>query len=177
MRIGQGYDVHAVEEGRKLILGGVEIPHKWGLKGHSDADVLLHAIMDALLGAAGLGDIGKHFPDTDNKYKDISSLVLLKEVAKILDEHTYIIENIDATIVAQEPKLLPYMEAMKENIAKTLGISIGQINIKATTEEWLGFTGSLKGMKSYAICLLTSVSDAKYIDVTPGGCGGCCSKM
>ena len=177
MRIGQGYDVHAVEEGRKLILGGVEIPHKWGLKGHSDADVLLHAVMDALLGAAGLGDIGKHFPDTDNKYKDISSLVLLKEVAKILDEHTYIIENIDATIVAQEPKLLPYMEAMKENIAKTLGISIGQINIKATTEEWLGFTGSLKGMKSYAICLLTSVSDAKYIDVTPGGCGGCCSKM
>ena len=177
MRIGQGYDVHAVEEGRKLILGGVEIPHKWGLKGHSDADVLLHAVMDALLGAAGLGDIGKHFPDTDNKYKDISSLVLLKEVAKLLDEHTYIIENIDATIVAQEPKLLPYMEAMKENIAKTLGISIGQINIKATTEEWLGFTGSLKGMKSYAICLLTSVSDAKYIDVTPGGCGGCCSKM
>lgn len=177
MRIGQGYDVHAVEEGRKLILGGVEIPHKCGLKGHSDADVLLHAIMDALLGAAGLGDIGKHFPDTDNKYKDISSLVLLEEVAKLLDEHTYIIENIDATIVAQEPKLLPYMEAMKENIAKTLGISIGQINIKATTEEWLGFTGSLKGMKSYAICLLTSVSDAKYIDVTPGGCGGCCSKM
>ena len=177
MRIGQGYDVHAVEEGRKLILGGVEIPHKWGLKGHSDADVLLHAIMDALLGAAGLGDIGKHFPDTDNKYKNISSLVLLEEVAKLLDEHTYIIENIDATIVAQEPKLLPYMEAMKENIAKTLGISIGQINIKATTEEWLGFTGNLEGMKSYAICLLTSVSDAKYIDVTPGGCGGCCSKM
>ena len=177
MRIGQGYDVHAVEEGRKLILGGVEIPHKWGLKGHSDADVLLHAIMDALLGAAGLGDIGKHFPDTDNKYKDISSLVLLEEVAKLLDEHTYIIENIDATIVAQEPKLLPYMEAMKENIAKTLGISIGQINIKATTEERLGFTGNLEGMKSYAICLLTSVSDAKYIDVTPGCCGGCCSKM
>jgi ygbB family len=177
MRIGQGYDVHAVEEGRKLILGGVEIPHKWGLKGHSDADVLLHAVMDALLGAAGLGDIGKHFPDTDNKYKDISSLVLLEEVAKLLDEHTYIIENIDATIVAQEPKLLPYMEAMKENIAKTLGISIGQINIKATTEERLGFTGNLEGMKSYAICLLTSVSDAKYIDVTPGGCGGCCSKM
>ena len=141
MRIGQGYDVHAVQEDRKLILGGVEIPHKWGLKGHSDADVLLHAVMDALLGAAGLGDIGKHFPDTDNKYKDISSMVLLEEVAKLLYEHTYIVENIDATIVAQEPKLLPYMEAMKENIAKALNIAKNQINIKATTEEWLGFTG------------------------------------
>jgi ygbB family len=177
MRIGQGYDVHAVQEDRKLILGGVEIPHKWGLKGHSDADVLLHAVMDALLGAAGLGDIGKHFPDTDNKYKDISSMVLLEEVAKLLYEHTYIVENIDATIVAQEPKLLPYMEAMKENIAKVLSISKNQINIKATTEEWLGFTGRVEGIKSYAVCLLTSVRDASYVDVTPGNCGGCCSKI
>ena len=177
MRIGQGYDVHAVQEDRKLILGGVEIPHKWGLKGHSDADVLLHAVMDALLGAAGLGDIGKHFPDTDNKYKDISSMVLLEEVAKLLYEHTYIVENIDATIVAQEPKLLPYMEAMKENIAKALSISKNQINIKATTEEWLGFTGRVEGIKSYAVCLLTYVRDASYVDVTPGNCGGCCSKI
>lgn len=178
MRIGQGYDVHAIEEGRKLIIGGVEIPHRWGLKGHSDADVLLHAIMDALLGAAALGDIGKHFPDTDDKYKDISSVILLKEVARLLDEHTYIIENIDATIAAQEPKLLPYMDKMKEVISSTLGILPSQVNIKATTEERLGFTGRIEGVKAYAVCLLTSVHDAVSVDVTPRstGCGGCCGR-
>ena len=178
MRIGQGYDVHAIEEGRKLIIGGVEIAHRWGLKGHSDADVLLHAIMDALLGAAALGDIGKHFPDTDDKYKDISSVVLLKEVGRLLDEHTYIIENIDATVAAQEPKLLPYMDAMKEVISTTLGILPSQINIKATTEESLGFTGRIEGIKAYAVCLLTSVQDAVSVDVTPrsSACGGCCGR-
>ena len=142
MRIGMGYDVHKLVEGRKLILGGVEIPYEKGLLGHSDADVLLHAIMDALLGAAALGDIGKHFPDTDPAYKGISSIRLLEHVADLLEEHQFLIENIDATIIAQRPKMRPYIDTMRENIAKALKIEADQINVKATTEEGLGFTGS-----------------------------------
>ena len=136
-----GYDVHKLVEERELILGGVNIPHTLGLLGHSDADVLLHAIMDALLGAAALGDIGKHFPDTDEKYKGISSLKLLEHVGKLIEQEGYVIENIDATVIAQKPKLRPYIEEMEENIAKTLHIEKEQINVKATTEERLGFTG------------------------------------
>ena len=139
MRVGMGYDVHRLVEGRKLILGGVEIPYEKGLLGHSDADVLIHAIMDALLGAAALGDIGKHFPDTDPQYKGISSVELLKHVAKLLDENNYVIENIDATVIAQRPKLRPYMEEMTKNIAGALGIEENRLNLKATTEEGLGF--------------------------------------
>ena len=135
MRIGMGYDVHRLVEGRKLILCGVEIPYEKGLLGHSDADVALHAIMDALLGAAALGDIGKHFPDTDPAYEGASSMKLLKEVKKLLDEHCFVIENIDATIIAQRPKLLPYMEEMKKNVASALGLTGDRVNIKATTEE------------------------------------------
>lgn len=135
MRIGMGYDVHKLVEGRKLILGGVEIPNEKGLLGHSDADVLLHAIMDALLGAAALGDIGKHFPDTDPAYKGISSIRLLEHVADLLEEHQFLIENIDATIIAQRPKMRPYIDTMRENIAKALKIEADQINVKATTEE------------------------------------------
>ena len=141
MRVGMGYDVHKLVEERELILGGVNIPHTLGLLGHSDADVLLHAIMDALLGAAALGDIGKHFPDTDEKYKGISSLKLLEHVGKLIEQEGYVIENIDATVIAQKPKLRPYIEEMEENIAKTLHIEKEQINVKATTEERLGFTG------------------------------------
>ena len=141
MRVGMGYDVHKLVEERELILGGVNIPHTLGLLGHSDADVLLHAIMDALLGAAALGDIGKHFPDTDEKYKGISSLKLLEHVGKLIEQEGYVIENIDATVIAQKPKLRPYIEEMQENIAKTLHIEKKQINVKATTEERLGFTG------------------------------------
>ena len=139
MRVGMGYDVHRLVEGRKLILGGVEIPYEKGLLGHSDADVLIHAIMDALLGAAALGDIGKHFPDTDPQYKGISSVELLKHVAKLLDENNYVIENIDATVIAQRPKLRPYMEEMTKNIAGALGIEENRLNLKATTEEVLEF--------------------------------------
>ena len=142
MRVGMGYDVHKLVEGRDLILGGVNIPYEKGLLGHSDADVLLHAIMDALLGAAALGDIGKHFPDTDDRYKGISSIKLLGEVGKLLDEECYIIENIDATVIAQRPKLRDYIDTMRENIAKTLNIEVGRVNVKATTEEGLGFTGT-----------------------------------
>ena len=143
MRVGMGYDVHKLVEGRALILGGVNIPYEKGLLGHSDADVLLHAIMDALLGAAALGDIGKHFPDTDDRYKGISSIKLLGEVGKLLDEECYIIENIDATVIAQRPKLRDYIDTMRENIAKTLNIEVRRVNVKATTEEGLGFTGTL----------------------------------
>ena len=159
MRIGMGYDVHRLVEGRKLILCGVEIPYEKGLLGHSDADVALHAIMDALLGAAALGDIGKHFPDTDPAYEGASSMKLLKEVKKLLDEHCFVIENIDATIIAQRPKLLPYMEEMKKNVASALGLTGDRVNIKATTEEGLGFTGSGEGISSQAICLLTEIQD------------------
>lgn len=174
MRIGHGYDVHRLVEGRKLIVGGVDIPYKLGLLGHSDADVLLHAISDALLGAAGLGDIGKHFPDTDERFKDADSLELLKEVVKLIEEKTYIVENIDATIVAQKPKFAPYIEEMKKNIADAVGIDVSQVNVKATTEENLGFTGNLEGIKAYGVCLLTSVSDAFSTYVNEGSsCGGC----
>ena len=154
MRIGTGYDVHRLVEERALILGGVLIPYEKGLLGHSDADVLLHAIMDALLGAAALGDIGKHFPDSDEKFKGISSIALLKEVKKLLDSELFIVENIDATIIAQRPKLAPYITEMRENIADALQIDISQVNVKATTEEGLGFTGSGEGIASQAVCLL-----------------------
>lgn len=156
MRIGMGYDVHKLVENRNLILGGVKIPYELGLLGHSDADVLLHAIMDSLLGASALGDIGKHFPDTDPKYKGISSIELLKHVGNLLNEHNYKIGNIDATIIAQKPKMAPHIPTMRENIASSLNISIDQINVKATTEEGLGFTGAGLGISSQAICLLNN---------------------
>ncbi len=162
MRIGMGYDVHRLVEERKLILGGVEIPYEKGLLGHSDADVLLHAIMDALLGAAALGDIGKHFPDTDPAYKGISSIKLLEHVGRLLEENLFLVENIDATIIAQAPKMRPHIEAMRENIATALGIDIRQINVKATTEEGLGFTGSGEGISAQAICMLTSPVNMFY---------------
>lgn len=178
MRVGMGYDVHKLTEDRKLILGGVEIPYEKGLLGHSDADVLLHAIMDALLGAAALGDIGKHFPDTDEKYRGISSIRLLEHVAGLLDEHGFIVENVDATIIAQRPKMRPYIDTMRENIANALRIEPDQINVKATTEEGLGFTGTGEGISSQAVCLLEKVTNYSSFDVTPagegcGGCGGC----
>ena len=175
MRVGMGYDVHRLVEDRKLIIGGVEIPYEKGLLGHSDADVLLHAIMDALLGAAALGDIGKHFPDNDDRYKGISSLELLRQVGKLLDEKNYVIENIDATIIAQAPKMRPHIDTMRENIAKALLIDVGQVNVKATTEEGLGFTGSGEGISSQAICLVTTPFDltAQAMQGGCGSCGGC----
>lgn len=154
MRVGMGYDVHKLTEGRDLILGGVNIPWEKGLLGHSDADVLIHAIMDALLGAAALGDIGQHFPDTDPAYKGISSIRLLKHVAALLSEKGYGIGNIDAVIIAQKPKMAPHIPQMKENIAKALEIDMDCLNIKATTEEKLGFTGREEGIASEAVCLL-----------------------
>jgi 2-C-methyl-D-erythritol 4-phosphate cytidylyltransferase/2-C-methyl-D-erythritol 2,4-cyclodiphosphate synthase len=150
-RVGMGYDVHALVEERKLILGGVEIPYEFGLLGHSDADVLLHAIKDAMLGAAGLGDIGRHFPDTDPQYKGVSSLLLLAKVREILSEHGYSVNNIDATVVAQKPKLAAYIQAMNANIAETLNIDIRQVNVKATTTEGLGFAGRKEGIAAYAV--------------------------
>lgn len=150
-RFGMGYDVHQLVENRKLIIGGVDIPYEKGLLGHSDADVLLHAISDALLGAAALGDIGKHFPDTDPRYKGADSLKLLEEVGNLLAAKGYIVGNVDATIVAQKPKMLPYIPQMRENIARVLRVDIDQINVKATTEEHLGFTGSGQGISSYAV--------------------------
>lgn len=180
MRIGQGYDVHKLVEGRDLILGGVKIPYEKGLLGHSDADVLVHAVMDALLGAAALGDIGQHFPDSDPAYKGISSIELLKHVGALLQEHFYIIENIDATIIAQRPKLAAYRPQMMENIAEALGIEKDRVNVKATTEEGLGFTGSGEGISSQAITLLTTVDNYCYDSeiMTGGRCQGCsgCSK-
>ena len=174
MRVGMGYDVHKLVEGRKLIIGGVDIPYEKGLLGHSDADVLLHAISDALLGAAALGDIGKHFPDTDPAYKGISSIKLLEHVGKLLEEHLFLIENIDATIIAQAPKMRPYIDTMRENIAQALGIEITQVNVKATTEEGLGFTGTGEGISSQAICMLTSPAELYDRDVSAdGGCAGC----
>lgn len=154
MRIGHGYDVHRLVEGRKLILGGVEIPHTLGLLGHSDADVLLHAVCDALLGAAGLGDIGKHFPDSDPAYKGIDSTLLLKHCGKLLEEKGYAVGNIDATVIAQKPKLAGYIPAMAENIAACLGIKAEQVNVKATTEEHLGFSGREEGIASHAVALI-----------------------
>lgn len=153
-RIGNGYDVHKLVEGRKLILAGIEIPHHLGLLGHSDADVLVHAIMDGLLGALALGDIGKHFPDTDEKYKGISSMELLKEVSKLIKNKGYEVVNIDSIVAAERPKLKPYIEQMRKNIAEILEISIEDVSIKATTEERLGFTGREEGIKSYAVVLL-----------------------
>lgn len=154
MRIGNGYDVHRLVENRKLILGGVEIPYEKGLLGHSDADVLIHAIMDAILGAAALGDIGKHFPDTDPAYEGISSIKLMEHVAGLLCENGFEICNIDATVIAQRPKLAAYIPQMRQNMADALGIEVSQINVKATTEEGLGFTGAGQGIASQAICLL-----------------------
>ncbi len=179
MRIGSGYDVHKLVEDRELILGGVKIPYEKGLLGHSDADVLIHAIMDALLGAAALGDIGKHFPDNDASYKGISSIELLKRVKTLLDNKLYVIENIDATIIAQRPKLASYIPEMVNNIASALAIEVDRVNVKATTEEGLGFTGEGLGIASNAICLLENMMNYQY-DVTPSesdskcsGCSGC----
>ncbi len=154
MRIGHGYDVHKLVEGRDLILGGVKIPYELGLLGHSDADVLLHAVSDALLGAAGLGDIGKHFPDTDPQYKGADSLKLLEIVAQRVKEAGYRVSNIDVTMIAQKPKLRPHIEQMERNIAVAVGVDVSRINVKATTEEKLGFTGNLEGMSCHAVCLL-----------------------
>ena len=154
MRIGHGYDVHRYADGRELILGGVEIPYHKGLLGHSDADVLLHAVMDALLGAAALGDIGKHFPDSDPKYKDAESVKLLWDVVGMLKEAGYKVVNIDCTVCAQEPKLAPYIDEMRENIAVACGIRKSAVSVKATTEEGLGFTGKLEGVSATAVCLI-----------------------
>lgn len=173
MRVGMGYDVHRLVEGRDLIMGGVKIPYEKGLLGHSDADVLLHAISDALLGAAALGDIGKHFPDSDPAYKGISSLLLLKKVGELIEEKGFLIENIDATIIAQAPKMRPHIDTMRENIAQALGISADQVNVKATTEEGLGFTGTGEGISSQAICLLTSPFNLIAQEVQTSGCAGC----
>ena len=179
MRIGMGYDVHKLVKDRKLILGGVNIPYEKGLLGHSDADVLIHAIMDALLGAAALGDIGKHFPDNDDSYKGISSMFLLEKVAGILEDNMYVVGNIDATIIAQQPKMRPHIEKMEENIAGALGIDVNQVNIKATTEEGLGFTGSGEGISAQAICMIQSVYEgAVTVADSEGtekcqGCAGC----
>lgn len=171
MRIGHGYDVHRLVEGRKCIIGGVDIPYEKGLLGHSDADVLVHAIMDALLGAAALGDIGLHFPDNDPAYKGADSLVLLAKVGDLLEEKLYMVENIDATILAQAPKMRPHIDTMRKNIANALKISVDRVNVKATTEEGLGFTGSGEGIAAHSVCLLTS-----FYDQNAGGCGGCCSQ-
>lgn len=154
MRIGHGYDVHKLTQGRDLILGGVKIEHTEGLLGHSDADVLLHAVMDALLGAAAMHDIGTHFPDTDERYKGADSLVLLKEVVKLLSDNGYSIVNIDATVIAQAPKLKPYIDTMRSNIAQACKIDVNTVNVKATTEEHLGFTGRLEGISAHAVCLI-----------------------
>lgn len=154
MRIGHGYDVHKLVEGRKLIVGGVDIPHTLGLLGHSDADVLTHAVMDSILGAAALGDIGGLFPDNDPKYEGADSLVLLKEVCSAIDKKGYKISNIDATVIAQKPKMKPYIQQMRENIAAVCGIDVDCVNIKATTEERLGFTGREEGISAHAVCLL-----------------------
>lgn len=170
MRVGFGYDVHKFVKDRKLIIGGVEIDYEYGLAGHSDADVLTHAIMDALLGAAGLGDIGEHFPDNELAYKDADSIILLKAVGDLLEEKNYFIENIDCIVVAQQPKLFSYKVKMKENIATALKIDIDRINIKATTEEGLGFTGNLEGISAKAVCLIENMYDFE----SSNSCGGCC---
>ena len=157
MRIGMGYDVHKLTEGRPLILGGVTVPWEKGLLGHSDADVLVHAIMDALLGAAALGDIGLHFPDTDPRYKGISSIILLEKVGELLREKGYEPGNIDATIIAQKPKLRPYIDEMRKHVAAALDMSVEDVSVKATTEEGLGFTGTQEGISSHAVCLIRIV--------------------
>ena len=157
MRIGHGYDVHRLTTGRRLIIGGVDIPHETGLLGHSDADVLLHAIMDALLGACALGDIGTHFPDNDPAYEGADSIKLLCEVCRIIKENGYKIGNIDSTVIAQKPKLKPYIPQMRENIANACGVDISRISVKATTEEKLGFTGNLEGIAAHAVCMLDEI--------------------
>lgn len=174
MRIGMGYDVHRLTEGRDLILGGVKIPYEKGLLGHSDADVLLHAVMDALLGAAALGDIGKHFPDTDPAYEGASSMKLLEHVGKLLEERLYVVENIDAIIIAQRPKMAPHIEEMRRNIAAALHLELDQVNVKATTEEGLGFTGTGEGISAQAVACLESVRNYSYpVGGDCGNCGGC----
>ncbi len=175
MRVGTGYDVHRLCDDREMVIGGVKIDYEKGLLGHSDADVLLHAISDALLGAAALGDIGKHFPDTDDKYKGISSLILLKEVGNLLTDNGFYINNIDATIIAQAPKMRPYIDEMRENIANTLQLDISQINVKATTEEGLGFTGSKEGIAAQAVCLISEANEMASAMMNSGCeyCGGC----
>lgn len=175
MRVGMGYDVHKLVEGRDLIVGGVKIPYVSGLLGHSDADVLVHALMDALLGAAALGDIGMHFPDTDEAYKGICSMELLGRVRELLQKENYVIENIDATIVAQKPKLRPYIGQMEQNIANVLHLQKNQVNVKATTEEGLGFTGNGQGISAYAVCALTSIYEGSFevADSMGRGCSGC----
>lgn len=186
MRVGMGYDVHRLVPERDLIIGGVKISYEKGLLGHSDADVLLHAIMDALLGAAALGDIGKHFPDNDPAYKGADSLMLLGRVGEILSEEGYVIENIDSTIIAQKPKMAPHIEQMRKNIADTLGLDISRVNVKATTEEGLGFTGTGEGISAQAVALIMSVENYIYDNIArgqfissdgpagnAGGCAGC----
>ncbi len=174
MRIGTGYDVHRLTEGRRLVIGGVDIPYELGLLGHSDADVLTHAIMDALLGAAGLGDIGLHFPDTDPAFKGADSLQLLDAVREKIAEAGYLVGNIDATIIAQAPKMRPHIDAMRQNIAGRLGIAEDQVNIKATTEEHLGFTGRGEGISAQAVCLLETFYEGSSLAYDSGaGCGGC----
>ena len=186
MRVGMGYDVHRLVPERDLIIGGVKIPYEKGLLGHSDADVLLHAIMDALLGAAALGDIGKHFPDNDPAYKGADSLMLLGRVGEILSEEGYVFENIDSTIIAQKPKMAPHIEQMRKNIADTLGLDISRVNVKATTEEGLGFTGTGEGISAQAVALIMSVENYIYDNIArgqfissdgpagnAGGCAGC----
>mgnify|MGYP000586713810 FL=1 len=186
MRVGMGYDVHRLVPERDLIIGGVKIPYEKGLLGHSDADVLLHAIMDALLGAAALGDIGKHFPDNDPAYKGADSLMLLGRVGEILSEEGYVIENMDSTIIAQKPKMAPHIEQMRKNIADTLGLDISRVNVKATTEEGLGFTGTGEGISAQAVALIMSVENYIYDNIArgqfissdgpagnAGGCAGC----
>ena len=173
MRVGMGYDVHRLTENRDLIIGGVKIPYEKGLLGHSDADVLLHAIMDALLGAAAMGDIGKHFPDTDPAYEGASSMKLLEHVGELLEEENYQIINIDATIIAQRPKMAPHIPQMVENVARVLKLEKNQVNIKATTEEGLGFTGTGEGISSQAICALMPITSYIDDDRAVAGCGGC----
>lgn len=173
MRIGHGYDVHKLVEGRKCIIGGVDIPHETGLLGHSDADVLVHAIMDALLGAAALGDIGLHFPDNDPQYKGADSIKLLEHVGNLLEENLYYIENIDATILTQAPKMRPHIELMRANIASALKIDISQVNVKATTEEGLGFTGAKEGIAAHAVCIIDSMMNASVAAPVNSRCASC----
>ena len=177
MRIGTGYDVHKLVEGRDLIIGGVKIDHTLGLLGHSDADVLLHAIADAVLGAAGLKDIGAHFPDTDPKYKGADSMKLLEQVRELVMDKGYVVANVDATVIAQAPKLRPFIDQMEENVARCLGIDVDQVNIKATTEEHLGFTGREEGISTQAVCLLYEFYDGSNVVFDSGrsceGCSGC----
>ena len=174
MRIGTGYDVHRLAEGRKLIIGGVEIPYEKGLDGHSDADVLTHAIMDALLGAAGMGDIGLHFPDNDPEYEGADSIKLLRHVVNIISEEHFVIENVDSTIIAQAPKMRPHIDEMRRVLAEAMGLDISQVNVKATTEEHLGFTGEGLGISAQAVCILNTPADMMSFDVTAqGNCAGC----